>query len=393
MEATKEKSNRIIGLDMHPDVFCAAALNRGSADTAEVLWVQDRIKTKNIRNWAGKHLRQGDTLVLEASGNSFEITSILHELGFTALVLESIQAGKLRENYCNNDRSSAIKLARIYMSGLAKIVWQPDERTREYREVFFTHRNAVRDTTRARNRIRGFLNQSCVRLPKGTALTKPSALKKVLSLHPWSQTQKALITERFEQLWDAENRRNRMERLIVRILLENPKWAKLWRLMGVRHLTAFGIMAMIGDINRFPKPKKLVGYLGLAPGNVQSGNDAQGHGLGLGRKGRGDVRSLLIQSAQNALNQKQSPLHSWGWKLTLKKSRNIAAAAVARKLATAIWYLLKGHFTPMVELDNHLRTKLMKIATVLGKETLKSMGYKTRTEFAQKYYEKMQLYA
>lgn len=393
MEATKEKINRIIGLDMHPDVFSAAALENTSAAFAGILWVQDRIKTKNIRSWAGKHLRQGDTLVLEASGNSFEIASILHELGFTALVLESLQASKIRENYCNDDRSSAVKLARVYLSGLAKIVWQPDEQTREYREIFFTHRNTVRDATRARNRIRGFLNESCVRLPKGTQLTRESGLRKALSLHPWSETQKILLTDKFEQLWSAERRRKHMEKLIVRKLLENPRWARLWRLMGIRHLTAFAIMAMVGDINRFPSAKKLVGYFGLAPGKIQSGNNTKGHTHGIGNKGRGDVRGMLIQSAQNALNQRQSPLHSWGWKLLLKKNRNIAVAAVARKLTTAIWHLLKGHFTPMVELDNHLETKLTRIASLLGAEDLRAMGYRSRIEFVKEIYQKMQLYA
>jgi len=41
----------------------------------------------------------------------------------------------------------------IYNSGLAKSVWTPDEKSRERREVLFAYRNAVKDATRARNRI------------------------------------------------------------------------------------------------------------------------------------------------------------------------------------------------------------------------------------------------
>ena len=63
----------------------------------------------------------------------------------------------------------------------------------------------------------------------------------------------------------------------------------------------------------------------------------------MGNTGRGDVRALLIQAAQNAMTQKNSPLHQWGWKLTLKKDcKNIAVAAVARKLTVAIWHLLRA---------------------------------------------------
>ena len=45
-------------------------------------------------------------------------------------VLESHQASKIKENFCNDDRHSAGKLARVYLSGLAQIVWQPVEQTR-----------------------------------------------------------------------------------------------------------------------------------------------------------------------------------------------------------------------------------------------------------------------
>ena len=391
MKATKEKINRIIGLDMHPDVFTAAALEKATADLSKVLWVQDRLPTANLEDWAKKYLKPGDLLVLEASGNSFEVAGRFHQLGYTCLVLESAQAAKIKENFCNDDRHSSIKLARVYLSGLAKIVWQPDEQTREMREVFFTHRAAVKDCTRLRNRIRTFLNEHCVRLPKGTPLTQQKGLDKALSMHTWSSLQVALITETFEQLWQTEARRKRLEEVMVEQLLERPEWAKLWRLMGVRHIVAFSLMAMIGDVHRFATAKKLVGYFGLSPRKVQSGNNAKGYERGMGNTGRGDVRALLTQAAQNALTQRNSPLHKWGWKLAMKKDRNIAVAAVARKLTVAIWHLLKGHFTPLLELNKHLEAKLLKIATVLGTKNLKGAGFKNRNDFIQHYFKKIQL--
>lgn len=377
---------------MHPDVFTAAALEKTTADLSKVLWVQDRLSTASLEGWAKKHLRSGDLLVLEASGNSFEVASRFHALGYTSLVLESMQASKIKENFCNDDRHSAVKLAKVYLSGLAKIVWQPDETTREMREVFFSHRATVKDCTRLRNRIRTFLNEHCVRLPKGTRLTQESGLKTALSLSSWSELQIELITDSFQQLWQSEARRKKLEKLMVKELLNRPQWRQLWRLMGVRHIVAFGLMAMIGDINRFPTAKKLVGYFGLSPRKVQSGNNAKGYERGIGKTGRGDIRALLIQSAQNAMMQRNSPLHKWGWKLVMKKNHNIAVSAVARKLTVTIWHLLKGHFTPLLELSKHLETKLLKLATLLGKEDLTKSGFKNRNEFIQHYFKKIKLY-
>ena len=393
MKAAKEKSNRIIGLDMHPDVFAAAALPVAHLPTASTApeWIKDRIPTANLEAWAKKHLRMADTLVLEASGNSFEVAHRFHALGYTCLVLESCQASKVKENFCNDDRHSALKLARVYLSGLAKIVWQPDAQTRLMRGIFFAHRNSVKDCTRLRNRIRSFLNEHCVRLPKGTALTQQKGLQKALSLHNWDALQRVIIEDNFTQLWQTEARRKHLETIMVEELLRRPKWSQLWRLMGIRHIVAFGLMALIGDINRFANAKKLIGYLGLAPGKVQSGNNTKGRDLGIGNKGRGDVRALLIQSAQNAMNHKQSPLHRWGWKLCVRKNRNVAVAAVARKLATSIWYLLKGHYTHLEELNSNLTIKLGKLASLLGKAKLESLGFNSRKEFNQYYLKNIQL--
>lgn len=387
----EQTGKRIIGLDMHPDVFAAAALSGSSALHAQVEWVQDRQKTEGLERWARKHLRTTDVVVLEASGNSFEVVERLAKCGILVLVLESVQAGKLRDNYCNDDRHSAVKLARVYLSGLAKQVWTPGEKTREHREIFFAHRNAVADTTRARNRVRSFLNEHCVRLPAGIILTRDSTLAVMKAARKWSPVQITLLEQRYAQLQEAEKRRKAFEKLMIQELIANPQWAQLWRLMGVRHRVAFCLMAIIGDIRRFPTAKQLVGFIGLAPGKTQSGNNQEGHKHGIGGFGRRDLRGLLVQSAQNALNQKESPLHKWGWRLVIRKHRNLAAAAVARKLTVAIWHLLMGHFTVLTELTEHLKTKLLKLATHLGKETLLSMGFACRDDFVLSQLKNIQL--
>jgi len=205
------------------------------------------------------------------------------------------------------------------------------------------------------------------------------------------RVQAGLLTDLFKQLWQTETRRKELEELMVELLLERPEWSRLWRLMGVRHIVAFGLMAMIGDVKRFPTAKKLVGYFGLSPSKVQSGNNAKGREKGTGNTGRSDIRALLTQSAQNAMDQKNSPLHKWGWRLAIKKGRNIAVAAVARKLTTAIWHLLMGHFTPILEMNEHLKTKLMKMGTLLGKEKLREMGFEKRASFVDHHFEKIQL--
>ena len=163
----------------------------------------------------------------------------------------------------------------------------------------------------------------------------------------------------------------------------DPELLRLVRLLGVRHIIAFAVGAVVGDVGRFANPKKLVAYLGLAPTVDRSGLSIRG-AESLVQFGRGDLRALLVQSAQNALNQKASPLHAWGWKLVLRKSsKNLAVVAVARKLAVSIWYLLRGLFVPLTHIDASLEAKLLKLATAIGKRDLVALGYASRSAFIE----------
>ncbi len=83
-----------------------------------------------LTHWAKKNTTEQDVIVLEASGNSFQVVRTLAALGRQALVLESCQMGKLKEAHANNDQISAVRIGKAYLAGTAKIVWVPDTKTR-----------------------------------------------------------------------------------------------------------------------------------------------------------------------------------------------------------------------------------------------------------------------
>lgn len=375
-------AGRVIGLDLHPDVFSAAALTGWDAATAQVEQHWDRRATSELAAW-GRRLQTGDVVVVEASGNTFAAVERLRLCGVATVVLESQRAGQIRTTYCANDRTDAVKLARIYLSGLAHVVWQPDAQTRERREVLHSYRKAVTSSTRARNRLKSFLSDHGVRLKPGARLTQKSGQQIVRASHGWSTRQGLLLDEMLGELSTAEARRRRLVALMAQEVATDPILLRLIRLLGVRHVIAFAIGAVVGDITRFTNPKKLVAYLGLAPRVDQSGNAPRG-AQGLVPFGRGDLRALLIQSAQNALQQRTSPLHAWGWKLCLRKSnKNVAVAAIARKLTVSIWYCLRGLFTPLAKIDQTLQVKLGKLATAIGLKMIRHLGYESKAAFIE----------
>ncbi len=379
MRAPGVQERRVIGLDVHPYLFSAAALSGPDALGARLEWVVDREPLDRLETGLRKRTQPGDVVALEASGNSFAVAERLWALGLKAVVLESQSVGQVGSRHCATDQRDAVKIARVYLSGLARTVWVPDGKAAERRELFFAHRNAVRDCTRARNRIWAFLNQHGVRRPKGLRLAGRQALEALLALRNWTPLQQQLLAQQLTAFQQAEARRRLLREEIAAEVASDPQLLKLIRLLGIRDKVALALAAFIGTIDRFENPRKLVAYFSLNPCVSLSGNSG---GTGrLSHSGRADVRALLIQAAHSILKHGRGPTHRWAVALKMRKGHNIAVAALARKLVVSVWYLLKGFFTPLTEVDPTLRVKLHKIASEIGRRRLRQMGFRTVAAF------------
>jgi transposase len=66
---------------------------------------------------------------------------------------------------------------------------------------------------------------------------------------------------------------------------------------GVAELLALTIASEIGDISRFPSPRKLVGYAGLAPRVKQSGQ--RSHTGRLSKAGPATLRWAAVEASQH----------------------------------------------------------------------------------------------
>lgn len=378
---------RVIGLDAHPDTFTAALLRGPTPAAAVVERMFNRVPLSQLSKWAAKETTPEDLFVLEASGNSFQIVRTLAAVQRRALVLESWHLGKLKEAHANNDKISAVRIGKGYLAGTAKIVWVPDLKTQEWRDWFHAHQKAVKRTTQMRNRLRSYLSDHGVRLPKGTSLTKGAAVaEQIRKLHPWSVREGQVLEVLLLELHHADTQRAHWRSLIAQEVLADPLLLSIVRLCGVRDAVAFALGALIGDIHRFAEPRKLVKYVGLNPAFDDSG-DGEWSG-GIAGHGRKDLRGLLIESA-HAILRSGHPLAQWGRRLLRRKgSLNLVAGAVARKLTVAVWYLMMGRWTPLEEIDELLAVKVGKIITQVGPKALKQSG-KTRKQLREEAYQSL----
>jgi hypothetical protein len=155
-----------------------------------------------------KRTQPGDTVVLEATGNAFEVAARILRCGRHAVVLNSEAVSDIGRKYCVTDKEDAAKLGRAWLIGYAKVVWQPDPRTADNRHLFFAHQNAVTDAVRARNRVWAFLDEHCLKRPRRLALHDPRTPGRLLALRDWSDLERELLSDQVAAYRVAQLRRS-----------------------------------------------------------------------------------------------------------------------------------------------------------------------------------------
>jgi transposase len=107
---------------------------------------------------------------------------------------------------------------------------------------------------------------------------------------------------------------------------------------GIGPLLGLTIAAAIGDVARFPSPRKLIGYSGLAPRVKRSGQRSRSGELS--KAGSRALRFAAVEAAQGARRE----TNPWQRLYSDVKARtgkaNPAKSAVARKVLIACWHLL-----------------------------------------------------
>ena len=368
------RDGKVVGLDCHPDTFEAAVLVGQTPHDARLVERRPNLSLDGLLAWAGAELSPRDIILLEAGSNSFEVCRRLGALGLRTCVLESGYVGRQAKPYADNDKMAAQRIARVYLAGDAPCVWIPDAQSQERRELLHAYRKAVTEHTAAGNSLKSYLNGHGIRLGKRT-LAQKQTVAWIFAQKEWTPLPTRLLEEHLADFTESKERRQRLYRLIAAEMSGEARMLRCLKVLGIGLVNAFALLAIIGDIRRFATSGKLVAYIGLNPGQLKSGKGKHIR-LGVGGRGRGDLRNLLIQGAHAVLRMgRQTALGQWGWRLFARKgTRNIAVVAIARKLVVQIWHLLQGHPATGLDTDKSYLVKLKKLAVTLGAALRRELG-------------------
>jgi transposase len=285
-------------------------------------------------------------VVIEAGAQSRWVEGLLSELGHEVIVANPRRVQLIAASQKKNDRHDARLLAKL---GLAdpELLCPLKHRGAEPQETLIAIRardQLVRGRTALSNCLRGIAKTLAIRLPRVSSdqyLARCRAALPAALLPHLEELLKAIdhLTQGIEA-YDEH-----LEQLAAQ---KHPEVQRLRSVPGVGTLTAVAFVATLGEANRFAKSRDVGAYLGLRPGQRQSGSSNPQ--LGISKAGDRHLRRLLVQAAHCVLRTyaPDSALKQWAQKLCERGGRNArkrAIVAVARKLAVLLHKLwVSGEF-------------------------------------------------
>jgi transposase len=285
--------------------------------------------------------RLGDAAVLaviESMSGARFVHDQLELSGWDVRIADAARARGLAPLACKTDRIDCWVLAELARRDLIPEVWLPDPHVRAERERSRFRLHLVKHRRSLKQRVHAILFQHGVPSPQSD-LFGPGGrclLERLELPEPWASTVRAslaLIDQLDAKISDCE-------RDLRRLGATHPYIPLLTTIPGIAWVLGYTIAAEIGDIHRFPTPRKLVGYTGLTPRVDQSGErDRRG---ALRKNGPNYLRWALVEAAHTAGRHPhyQPVVERMRSRHGRKRGSKIAAIEIGRRLTEAIWHML-----------------------------------------------------
>ena len=276
--------------------------------------------------------------VVESMTGARFVHDTLEEAGWVVEVADAGRVKALAPLTAKTDRIDARVLAELSRRDLIPAVWLPSPRVRGMRELARFRLHLVRHRTALKNRIHSSLITWGIGVPM-TDLFGAGGRDYLAGLGlpaAWTET----VTTALEAIDHLDGQISDYGKRLAHAAADVPEVALLQTAPGIGPILGFTIASEIGDITRFPTAKHLVGYSGLCPRVIQSGDsDRRGP---LTKHGPTWLRWALIEATVHA---SQHPAYrqqhqAIARRLGPQRGSKVARVDTARRLATAIWWML-----------------------------------------------------
>ena len=350
-----------VGLDAHAESTAIGYAEAGRAAPRFIGTVGPKLT--ELTKALGKLGEPGSLLIVyEAGPCGYALARELLALGHRCEVVAPSKIPKKPGERVKTDRRDALKLASLARAAELTAVTVPDERDEAIRDLSRARVDAVRARLKARQQMQALLLRHGHRYTGKTAWTAAHEryLAAVSFAHP---AQDIAFTEYRQAVGESDTRVKRLSETLaheVESWRMQPVVGAVMTLRGLDLVAATTVVAELGDLRRFARPRELMGYLGLVPSEHTSGSKRRQGAIT--KTGNGHVRRVLVEAAWNyrfparvsrtlQVRQEQQPavIREIAWRAQLRLSHryrrlktrglqhNKICVAIARELAAFIW--------------------------------------------------------
>jgi transposase len=215
----------------------------------------------------------------------------------------------------------------------------------EQQAILAVHRvrqGLVKLRTAQVNQTRCLLAEFGLVLPRGIQHMRrvPAVLDAAADELPQSFRQ--LMLDQLESIRALDRRIAELESDIRHWHRESAASRRLAEIPGIGPLTASALVASVGNAATFTSGRQLAAWIGLVPRQHSSGGKPKL--LGIGKRGDGYLRALLVHGARAVVSSPRRPMQGtsrWIDRLLARRHTNIAIVAQANKTARIAWALLR----------------------------------------------------
>lgn len=278
---------------------------------------------------------EGSEVTMEATCGWMWLSDLLEELGHDVRLAHPGGVALIAQSRLKTDKVDARALAQLLRTGFLPESYRAPGQVRDQRLLLRYRQALVGIRTGLKNRVHALLMRYNVHLDQSDIFgAQGTRLLRELALPPVGQR----VLDGFMDCIEFLNEKiAQHERHLAEALEPDPRVELLRSLPGVGRLTAYFLVAEIGEIGRFPSAKKLVSYCGLCPSTRGSGGKLW-HGR-TGPGGRSLLKWSLVEAAHTAV-RRDSYFAKLFHRIEHKRSRQKAYVAVARKMAEMVWRML-----------------------------------------------------
>ena len=325
----------ILGCDFLPGVQQIAMFVNRTGEVEEKR-LQHRAEAEQFyRSVAGQQVRVG----MEACGHYPWFERLLAELGFELWMGDAAQVRASVVRKQKTDRRDAEHLMHLLMEDRFPRIWVPSLEVRDVRQLLVHRHKQEQARTRTKNQLQAMALSHGVQKKWKLWSAAGRAELEQLPLLPYAAERRKKLLGALEVL---ETEIVELNRRVEKEVKQRPEAVRLMTHPGVGPVTALAMVLTLGPAQRFESAKQVGSYFGLIPSEASSGGKQR---LGkISKQGSSFLRFLLVEAGQTAARY-DPQLKRFYKRLAMRKNRGVAKVAVARKLATRLYLMLREDWT------------------------------------------------